>query len=64
MNIKPPNEVLRKPITTWLSSADHERFLRAAAEQHVTAAAYLRSIVVDAVAEDETCHASPTARTA
>jgi hypothetical protein len=52
MNLKSPYKALRKPICTWLSLSDYELFCALAASIGVTPAAYLRSIVVDALAEE------------
>ena len=49
---KDPEVVLRKPICTWLSKAQYERFKILADASGVTVATYLRSIVIDAL-DDE-----------
>ena len=52
MNVKPRDKVLRKPICTWLSESDYRAFETVATSNRVTVAAYLRSIVIDAIQED------------
>lgn len=52
MNIKSADVVLKRPVCAWLSEADHERFASIAKANGVTVSAYLRSIVVDVIAEE------------
>lgn len=52
MNVKPIGRVLKKPTCTWLSDADHNRLSALAEANGVTVAAYLRSIIVDALADE------------
>lgn len=52
MNVKSADVVLRRPICTWLSAADYAKFAAIAEANDVTVAAYLRGIVVDAIAEE------------
>lgn len=52
MNHKSPEVVLKRPVCTWLAEADYERFETIARSHGVTVAAFLRSIVVDAIADD------------
>lgn len=51
MNVKPPDRVLRKPVCTWVSRTDYERFHAIADSNGVTVAAYLRAMIVDVLAE-------------
>lgn len=52
MNTKPPAEVLKRPVCTWLTAADYAKFEALARRSGVTVSTYLRSIVVDALAEE------------
>ncbi len=52
MNVKPPAEVLKRPVCTWLKAADYAKFEALALRSGVTVSTYLRSIVVDALAEE------------
>ena len=52
MNHKSPDKVLKRPIATWLSLEDYEKFKDLAEASGVTLASYLRSIVVDAIADE------------
>lgn len=54
MNTKPAAEVLKRPVCAWLTAADYARFEALALKNGVTVSAYLRSIVVDVLAEEET----------
>lgn len=54
MNIKPAEAVLKRPLCTWLTAEDYDSFAAIASANGVTMAAYLRSIVVDAIAEETT----------
>lgn len=53
MNVKPPESVLKKPICTWLSLSAHEQFVALAKKNGVTVATYLRAIVTDAIADEQ-----------
>lgn len=53
MNVKPIAVVLRRPVCTWLTKNDYEALAAIIARTPgVSMAAYLRSIVVDAIAEE------------
>jgi hypothetical protein len=52
VNLKSPEKVLKKPIATWLNLEDYEKFKDLAEASGVTPAAYLRSIVIDAIADE------------
>ena len=52
MNIKPKPRRLVKTVTTWLTIADYEKFEVIANQDHVSVAALLRGLVIDAIAED------------
>lgn len=52
MSRKSPKKVLEKPIATWLNIEDYEKLKDLAGAQGVTIASYLRSIVVDAIADE------------
>lgn len=52
MNRKHPKRLLKNPIGTWLNSEDYEKFKVLAKAHGVTHAAYLRSIVIDAIADE------------
>lgn len=54
MTVKSPDTVLKKPVCTWLNQNDYLTFAALADRQGVSVAAYLRSIVVDAIAEETT----------
>ena len=64
MNVKPPEKVLRKPVTTWLSDCDYLAFKTIAEANGVTVASYLRGIVVDVINEETNQEARPVVRTA
>jgi hypothetical protein len=49
---KSPDVVLHRPIATWLSVEDHQRLLAIVERSGISVAAYIRAIVVDAIAED------------
>ena len=53
MNIKPPDKVLKVPVTTWLSQADYDRFRVLAVDNKVSVAAYLRAVVNDVLVDEE-----------
>jgi hypothetical protein len=52
VNIKPATLVLKRPLCTWVTEADYRAFASVANANKTTMAAYLRAIVVDAVAEE------------
>lgn len=52
MNCKPASVVKKHPVCAWLSKADYELFVTIAASNGVTVSAYLRSMVVDVIAEE------------
>lgn len=52
MNKKQPSVVLRRPLTTWLTNEDFEKIKALAKSHGVSTAAYMRSIVVDVLAEE------------
>ena len=64
MSIKPQSRVLRKPICTWVTAMDYQKFHAIADANGVTVAAYLRSMVVDVLVEEAarepTLPAAPT----
>ena len=53
MAVKPLNRRLRCPIGTWVDLSDYQRFHEIAVANGVTIAAFLRAMVVDALAEEE-----------
>lgn len=52
MNHKSPDKVLKRPIATWLSLEDYEKFKALSKAAGVTPAAYLRSIVTDVIIDE------------
>jgi hypothetical protein len=50
--MKPSGTVLRRPACTWLSVPDYEKLSAIAGAHNVTLAAYLRSIIVDVIADE------------
>ena len=53
MNIKPPDKVLKVPVTTWLSQSDYDKFRVLAEDNKVSVAAYLRAVVNDVLVDEE-----------
>jgi hypothetical protein len=47
-----PSTANKRAVMTWLSSAEHHLFAKIAESHNVTIAAYLRSIIVDALVEE------------
>ena len=52
MNVKPAGRVLRKPACTWLNVIDYEQLKAIAQAEGVTIAAYMRSMIVDVLADE------------
>ena len=50
MDAKP--RIIRKAVCTWVPKPDYERFRAIAKSNGVTAAEYLRSMIVDVLAEE------------
>ena len=53
MNIKPPDKVLKVPVTTWLAQSDYDKFRVLAEDNKVSVAAYLRAVVNDVLVDEE-----------
>ena len=51
-NFKPPDRVFRYTVATVLAISDYEAVKRLAAAQGVSVSTYVRSIVVDAIADE------------
>ena len=52
MNVKSPDVVLKRPVCVWLSEADHEKLDAIAKSHGVKISTYLRSVLVDVIAEE------------
>ena len=52
MNLKKPESVLKKPVATWLSRSDYDKFIALVDKNNVTIATYLRAIIIDIIAEE------------
>lgn len=52
MNCKPADKVVTRPVCAWLSQADYDAFVAIAKSNGVAVSAYLRSLVVDVIAEE------------
>jgi hypothetical protein len=51
-HFKPPDKVFRHTVATILTTSDYEAVKRLAAAQSVSMSTYVRSIVVDAIADE------------
>jgi len=51
MNLKKPESVLKRPVATWLSEGDYDKFVAIVRDNNVTIATYLRAIITDIIAE-------------
>lgn len=52
MNVKPSHQVLTNVVSTWLTKDDYVAIVQLAKENGVSAAAYFRAVLIDAI-EDE-----------
>jgi hypothetical protein len=52
-NFRPPELVLRKPVACWLTDKDYDRLVSASNKMGVRLAVYIRSVIVDALAEED-----------
>jgi hypothetical protein len=52
VNVRPPHLVLKNAITTWLSDSDFAAIRNLAKRSGVPSSVYLRTIIVDAIAEE------------
>ena len=57
-NIRPPEEVLRKPVACWLTDRDYDRLMVAAESYGIRVAVYIRAVLVDALADEDERRAS------
>ena len=51
-NIRPPGKAFKRPITAWFTRDDYDFLKRIAAENKVTVSAYMRAVLIDAIAEE------------
>lgn len=52
-NIRPPEAVLRKPVACWLTDKDYDRLCAAADSYGIRVAVFIRSVIVDALADED-----------
>lgn len=52
-NIRPPDMVLKKPVACWLTQADYDRLAVAASRYKVCLAVFIRSCIIDALADED-----------
>jgi hypothetical protein len=52
VNVKPSHQVLTNVVSTWLTKDDYVAIVQLAKENGVSAAAYFRAVLIDAI-EDE-----------
>ena len=52
MNKKPADNVLKKPICTWLSESDYAIIVAAAQANGVKPATYFRGVLIDAIHDE------------
>ena len=52
-NIRPPEAVLRKPVACWLTDKDYDRLVAAADTYGIRVAVFIRSVIVDALADED-----------
>lgn len=52
MNSKPAADVVKRPVCAWLSESDYAKFEAIVECNGVSVSAYLRSMVVDVIAEE------------
>ena len=53
MNTKPAGRALRKPVGSWLSYADYLRFEAIVKRSGSSFSTYIRSIIIDVLADEE-----------
>lgn len=59
-NIRPPDMVLKKPVACWLTEKDYSRLVDASTKYKVCLAVFIRSVLVDALADEDDIEAKKT----
>jgi hypothetical protein len=53
VNVKPSHQVLTNVVSTWLTKDDYVAIVQLAKENGVSAAAYFRAVLIDAIQDEK-----------